>query len=266
MTNKPLYSPPIKKNWAIARSILSGLTFTVASFISYPSPLWAQSAGSLNELLSSGQANFALPDFSDVGRPRRRRGGGSRGLCRVIDNPPLTALAPDNSAGLTIAEHPTFWFYIPYTLTPDQSVEFVLKDGDKEVYKARVSGNETAPGIVNLDLPSTVSLEADKDYNWYLLVYCDPQNQNRFVYVDGLVRRIERPDIESQLASATPQERTALYATEGLWYDILTHLAENLRESPQNQQINQDWANLLRSVDLEPLASEPFVSCCSAEN
>lgn len=266
MTKKTLYSRPFKTTRAIAKYILSGLTFTFASFISYASPLWAQSAGNLNELLSSGQANFTLPDFSDVGRPRRRIGGGSRGPCRVTNNLPLTALAPYNSAGLTIAETPTFWFYVPYTLTPDHSVEFVLKDGNNEVYKTRFSGNETTPGIVNLHLPSTVSLEAEKDYNWYLLVYCDPQNQNRFVYVDGLVRRIQRPDIESQLESATPQERIALYATEGLWYDTLTHLAENLRASPHNRRINQDWANLLRSVGLEPLASEPFVACCSPEN
>ena len=204
MTNKTLYSQLFKKQWAIAKCALSGLTFTIASFISYASPISAQSAGNLNELLSSGQANFSFPDFSDTGRPHRRVGGGSRGPCRIADNPPLTALAPYNSAGLTVTEAPTFWFYIPYTLTPEHSVEFVLKTNDDEVYKTRFSGNETTPGIVNLDLPSTVSLETDKNYNWYLLVYCDPQNQNRFVYVEGLVRRIERPDIESQLETATP--------------------------------------------------------------
>ncbi|MDJ0706056.1 MAG: DUF928 domain-containing protein [Leptolyngbyaceae cyanobacterium MO_188.B28] len=265
MTNKTLYSQPFKKTWAIAKCALSGLTFTIASFISYPAPLWAQSAGNLNELLSSGQANFTL-DFSDTGRPHKRVGGGSRGPCRIADNPPLTALTPYNSAGLTVAESPSFWFYIPYALTPEHSVEFVVKTGDDEVYKTRFSGNETTPGIVNLDLPSTVSLEIDKNYNWYLLVYCDPQNQSRFVYVEGLVRRINRPDIESQLEAATPQERTTLYATEGIWYDTLTTLAETRRTSPNNTQINEDWTNLLRSVGLDSIAAQPFVSCCYPEN
>ena len=265
MTKKTIYTQPVKKTWAIAKCTLSGLAFTFASLMSYSSPLWAQSTRSLHELLSSGQVDFTLPDFSDVGRPRRRIGGGSRGPCRVADNPPLTALAPDNSAGLTVAEAPTFWFYVPYTLNADNSLEFVLKDENNEVYKTRFSGNQTAPGIVNLPLPTTISLEANKDYNWYMLVYCDSQNPNRFVYVDGLVRRIERSDINSQLESATPQERTALYATEGLWYDTLTNLANNLRLSPNNRQFHADWTNLLRSVDLESLASEPFVSCCSLE-
>ncbi|MFM6192852.1 DUF928 domain-containing protein [Planktothrix sp.] len=34
------------------------------------------------------------------------------------------------------------------------------------------------------------------------------------------------------------------------------------QEKPQNQQLLQEWKELLRSVELESLADEPLSSCC----
>lgn len=274
---------------------------------SYPLQVEAQSARSVNNISSSVRVRFIPPllsneeepDFSDVGRPQRRKGGGSRGGCLVKDKPPLTALVPlqplvgihteqpplpidtathsrsqgvlapnENryNLGLTVTKSPTFWFYVPYTLMPEYSVEFVLKEGKNDVYKTKFPGLGTPPGIVNLRLPSTVSLEANSNYNWYLFVYCDSRNKDKFDFVNGLVRRVERPELKSQLHSATPQKRIIMYATEGIWYDALTGLAELHRAYPQNDKLNQDWAGLLQSVGLEKLAPEPFVPCCSPKN
>ena len=64
-----------------------------------------------------------------------------------------------------LAESPTFWFYVPYTLTPNYSVEFVPKDNqDNTIYTNKVGGKGTPSGIVSLRLPSTVLLKAGKDY------------------------------------------------------------------------------------------------------
>ncbi|MBG1270835.1 DUF928 domain-containing protein [Nostoc sp. WHI] len=62
-----------------------------------------------------------------------------------------------------------------------------------------MGGKGTPSGVVSLRLPSTVLLKAGKDYNYYFLVYCDVQNQDKFVYVNGLVRRVKRPALEKQL-------------------------------------------------------------------
>jgi hypothetical protein len=142
----------------------------------------------------------------------------------------------------------------------------VLKDGNNYVYKTKFSGREIPPGVVSLRLPSTVSLEASKNYDWYFLIYCDSQNKNKFVSVNGLVRRVERPDLKSQLDSATPQERLMLYATEGIWYDALNEIAERRRASPEDDNLKNDWASLLQSVGLEKLAPKPIVECCFSEN
>ncbi|NJP09695.1 MAG: DUF928 domain-containing protein [Leptolyngbyaceae cyanobacterium RU_5_1] len=253
----------IATTWAIATGVLSGLVLASASSIHPLSSANAQSATPTKPVSSPGKAFNSL-NFSDVGRPRRRGGGGSRGPCLVPGKPPLTALVPDMSAGLTLSKSPTFWFYLPYTLTPNQSAEFVLKDEqDQEVYKTKLSGKEASPGIISLQLPSTIALKANSNYHWYFLSYCDPQNQNRFVYVNGLIRRVERPHLEQQLKSVPTQEHTRLYTNEGVWYDALTSLGDRLHASPKNDKLKQEWVSLLRSVGLEKLASEPFVPCCS---
>jgi hypothetical protein len=248
---------------AIATGVLSGLALSSVSFTHSRFSVNAQSASSPNTISRPGKA-FTWVNFSDTGRPRRRSGGASRGCEQVPGKPILTALVPEMSAGLTLSQSPTFWFYLPYTLTANQSAEFVLKDAqDKDVYKTKLSGTNISSGIINLRLPSTVSLKADSDYHWYFLVYCNPQNQNRFVYANGLIRRVERPDLEKQLKSVPQQERSRFYTAEGIWYDALSSLGDRLLASPQDDKLKQDWSRLLQSVGLENLASEPLSSCCS---
>jgi hypothetical protein len=259
MTKKMLHFGKMIITWAIAQSMLG--EFSLASASSTRSSSTANTGS--NALLRQERSRFNALDFSDIGRPRRRRGGGSRGPCLAKNKPPLTALVPNTGAGLTLAKSPTFWFYVPYTLTTNYSVEFVLKDNqDHTVYTNKVAGKGTPPGIVSLRLPSTVSLADEKDYNWYFLVYCDAQNQDRFVYVNGLVRRVERPALEKQLVSVSSRDRLTQYQAEGIWYETLTELAQSLSVSPQDAKTRQDWSSLLKSIGLEQLASEPFISCC----
>lgn len=267
MTKKMLHFGKIIMTCVIAQCMLCGFTLASASSTHRPSPAKPSSTKPVNTSPSQGRSRFNQLDFSDLGRPRKRRGGGSRsGSCLVANKPPLIALVPNTGGGLTVAKSPTFWFYVPYTLTPDYSVEFVLKDyQDNTIYKNKFSGKGTPAGVVNVRLPSTVSLEAGKDYDWYFLVYCDAQNQDRFVYVNGSVRRVERPDLERQLTSAFAQ-RMAQYEAEGIWYEALTGIAERRSRSPQDGNIHQDWAKFLQSVDLEEVAAEPFVPCCVLGN
>lgn len=208
----------------------------------------------------------AAPEFSDVGRPRRRRGGGSRGSCLIANKPPLTALVPDSSTGFTLAPSPSLWFYLPYRLTEQHSLEFVLKDSqDDLVYTKTLAGNETAPGIVNFRLPQSVILDTAQSYEWYLLVQCDADNQERFVFVNGAIRRLERPELQQQLATLPTAARSNLYAGESIWYDALDSMATQLQDAPQNDQIRTEWTQLLQSIGLPELATEPIGTCCMSE-
>ncbi|NEO47950.1 MAG: DUF928 domain-containing protein, partial [Moorea sp. SIO4A3] len=88
------------------------------------------------------------PNVPERGVPGKRKAAASRGQCPKVKEP-LTALVPatpsmasdgqipltvghatgtESVFGLTVVSHPTFWFYVPYALTPDLPLEFVLQD------------------------------------------------------------------------------------------------------------------------------------------
>jgi hypothetical protein len=217
----------------------------------------------------------APPPPPDIGAPGQRSQAGSRGCSQSQKSPAssssdgekrLTALVPVYNTsdsqlvwGLTTSARPTFWFYIPHALTPQNEIEFVLKDNqDNYAYKTKFSGKKTLPGIVNLSLPPTVSLSSSRDYTWYFLIYCGSRTPDS--YVNGLIRRVDRPNLEKQLRAATLREQVALYAEQGIWYDALSELAKLHRNNAQNDKVERDWTSLLGSIGLESLTSEPFVS------
>lgn len=226
-------------------------------------------SGQLNKRLS-----FNAPDPPDnIYAPGDRTGGGKRG-CEDIDNQltgskekQLTALVPVHGLsdsglvlGLTTVEHPTFWFYVPYSRT--LSAEFVLQDeAEQPVYQTPVSLSGT-PGVVSVYLPSTAPpLEIGKRYHWYFNVNC--QEQQPPVFVDGWIKREElNAALKSQLEKATPKQRVALYAANGIWYEALTASAELSRIDPKHT----DWAVMLQAIGLDDIAPEPIVECCQLVN
>ncbi|MEW5857514.1 MAG: DUF928 domain-containing protein, partial [Cyanobacteriota bacterium] len=226
----------------------------------------------------------------DRGAPGQREGGASRssGHCPSAKNR-LTALVPiiqpsiaknQHSAlanllpgsvlGLTVAEHPTFWFFLPYPFTSKRPVEFVLlDDAGKEVYKTLLSESATTPGVVGFQLPATVPpLEVNKRYNWYLTVYCNAQQlPEEAVYVSGWVERVAlNPSLKQKLEQATPQELVALYQEAGIWHEAITALAQRRRQNPQDATLKQEWEKLMQSIQLEVLASQPITSMLSPKN
>ena len=250
----------IKFAFAISLSLLGG------------TPVQAQTANPLNfvqrpPINSGGQLNKSLifavpPPPPDIGEPGQRYDAGSRG-CENLDKQiapskekRLTALVPVYSGselvlGATTLEHPTFWFYVPYT--SPLTGKFVLrdKDGKSVVYKADVT-LPAKPGVVSLSLPSTVEpLEIGKQYHWYFKIYCNAQQPPGFV--DGWIQRNSvNTVLKGQLARATQRQRVALYAANGFWHEALTAASDLHRTDPQNS----DWVRLLRSVGLGDIAPQ----------
>lgn len=204
--------------------------------------------------------------------PGRRRGGARRGACPITSTE-LTALVPATEVttqtlpetyvgGKTIAEHPTFWFYVPHSLT-NLTAEFILQDDmGRDLYRissADLPASEQTPGIISVSLPSTIApLEINKVYQWYFKLNCEAEAP---VYVRGGIERIPLPsELANQLATAAPEEQANLYLTNDIWYDAVTVLAQRHRSNPSNPTIKAAWTNLLQSVGLEDIAANPNLS------
>ncbi len=269
-------------------ALVYSTTCILASTMQFP----AKSEPIFRHTLNIAGLHFIQPVFAQEpenrGAPGDRKGAGSRGECRAVANkPPLIGMVPlverntkykqqgktDSKfskyvLGLTVSEHPTFWFYMPYTSKDINSVTFTLLDQSnnyvtKKPIPVTVSGT---PGVVSFTLPKTEkSLEVGKFYHWFLSVSCQSQNQSDDTVVEGLVERIQpNSNLMHRMATATPRERVALYAQEGIWQDALTLLGELRRKQPQDTALVSDWKNLLTSVELQNVADEPITPCCNS--
>lgn len=210
---------------------------------------------------------FNDPPPPDQGTPDgREQGTASRGPCQNHQN--LTALVPvvtDKVWGLTAAERPTFWFYLPAPIDPNSPFEFILQDRqNRYVYRQRFTQTTAQPGLIQISLPaSTPALENGQSYLWTLVIYCDPASPSNSIFVQGTVqRRNLDPSMQRQLAAATPIDRARLYAANGIWHETLTTLAELHQANPRDPQVADAWNQLLQRINLGNLATVPVTDCC----
>jgi hypothetical protein len=249
---------------------------TIASSLIIPSFVEAQSVEPDNQTLISRENQTNLhtgikkktPDFSGDGRPGRRIGGGSRNP-GSSDKFPLTALMPETNWGKTIAAHPTFSFYVPYSLQKIGFGEFVLQETEgNDVYRLKLALPEN-PGIVSFCVPENKApLETNKLYRWYFKLYDDSQESSTPIFVEGWVQRVATTsDLEKQLQAAK-QEAYSVYANNNLWYDAIALLVELRQAYPGDARIDRAWVELLSSngVNLQTLGREPIAGKLVAHN
>ena len=204
---------------------------------------------------------------SNRGAPGTRQGGATRGGCSSSDRT-LTALVPANNLGMTTAQYPVIFFYVPQT-SADILELSLLDENDNEIYQKNLKPMKTG-GIASinfLDLPGLKPLQVGKSYHWYLSIVCNVQDRSADIFVDSWVQRINPdPALQSELKQVSPEGRAALYAVNGIWYDSLTALFETRKASPNNSALVNEWADLLDSVGLDTVAREPLVPCCTVTN
>ncbi|MGB5709869.1 MAG: DUF928 domain-containing protein, partial [Waterburya sp.] len=161
--------------------------------------------------------------------------------------------------GLSIAEYPTFWIYIPYESKNVRYAELVLQNEaeQKEIDRIPYELQET-PGIVSVTISPKpeYSLETSTIDRWYFRVVCN--NENRYA-VGGFIRRVTLDSVEHNYDS---------YLNNRIWYDALTDLAERRRLAPQDLKLQQDWNDLMtaKGIGLEELAEESMFGSVVPKN
>ncbi len=202
---------------------------------------------------------------SDFGLPTHRRDGGSRDSLKNClanaENQNLMALIPDKTIGINASATPKLFFYVP-EVKNQRTLEFVLRnEQDELMYEAFLS--TAGDGIMSVEIPRDVSsnlLQNDQNYHWYLSMICDRQQRSRDIVVEGWMRQ-ESIDLatQEQLDFASSTEQAEVYNKQGFWYDALSVLAESKEGASDQPMVRQKWSEMLESVGLEELASEPFV-------
>jgi hypothetical protein len=165
----------------------------------------------------------------------------------------------------SIEDRPTFFVYVPAMGV--QKGEFTLwSDDQTELLTEKTVPLPEQAGVIALTLPEEIVLEPGDTYYWTLEVLCNDDDRSRNAFVEGLVQRVT-PDasLVSQLSTASPKDRPALYANAGLWYETIASLAQLRYENPTDASLQSEWENLLNSVNLDAIAGAPLAPLPSSE-
>ena len=188
----------------------------------------------------------------------RTSGGGTRGVCSAALNNLIALMPGDDNAGTTISTNPKFFLYVPEHEAKSAEFEITDKSG-KSLYFTNLDISDTS-GIVKLTLPKNVNLKTNKEYTWAFSIVCDPWDRSGDKFVKGTIKKVEiSSELENRLKNATPLEQAEIYANAKIWNETIATLAELRTSNPT------EWEELLTSVGLKEIASEPFASCCKVE-
>lgn len=199
------------------------------------------------------------PPVSKKDFPANRSVSASQGNCDLK----LVALAPEFKRttanqitethvwGQTTQSNPTLWFFIP-SAPPGTELEFSLQDRqEQDIYRSSIT-TPTQLGVISIKLPSSQPpLQLGRDYRWTLKarVPCDNAEPTR-VHVDGWISRVNL---------AVRDKDSYTYATQGIWYDAVTSLAQQRLQKHNDPDLKQDWIDLLKSVNLNQIADRPIL-------
>ncbi len=176
---------------------------------------------------------------------------------------PLTALFANQGQDFTLAEYPTWLFYIPYNPQEISLMEFLLfnETQTKTIYHAPVKLSNK-PGIIKIQLPPEAdhSLAVNTTYHWRFNLDCEPDRTiTPDLVLQGWIRRIPlNSQIENELKSAESQEYL-VYQNHDIWYDALSNLAQLYFTNPKNSELIQVWQDTLELLELDWVISEPLV-------
>ena len=198
------------------------------------------------------------------GVPKDTVGGASRdqGICPQDSKalkPYVTPLMPATNYGLTVAEHPTFFVYVPQTAA--QKAFFSVQDENKNHHYQTILPITGKPGVISFKLPSDApALKIGNNYKWSFILMCGNALRPDSPGVEGRIRRMQpNPALIGQLENAVPLKRAAIYGSVGIWYDTLAVLAELRRSQPDDLTLAATWEELLKSVELDAIATEPLI-------
>ena len=172
----------------------------------------------------------------------------------------LTALMPDpeidpNSLQLTIAKYPQLFMYIPPTSAESMQV-FIKGEDGTDIYRTQPINIPGKSGVIAISIPETeAKVEIGKNYRWLVTIICNPKKRRDDLVASGWLRRMEpNSNLANQLKNAEKNEYPSIYASNGIWLDAVTILAELRYAEPNNLDLKNDWKELLESAGLNDLA------------
>jgi len=250
-------------------SLLSSTAIALLGIVLTTSPTLANSRSSAIHLQPDAQPIKISQSFRPPSRGQSppSSGGATRGESCLKGPKQLTSLVPQSRLGLTYSSNPTFYWYVPES--PAKTAKFLLLTADDaDVLYETTLALPSQPGVVSFKLPTNApTLEVGKQYHWYLVVGCSTIDQSANPSVEGWVERVvPEATITSQLQNASPREQANIYATNGIWHEAVSTLATLRQTKPTDADAIAGWNELLKSVNLGNISTEPLLNATLSQN
>jgi len=186
------------------------------------------------------------------GAPMVRVDGHSRGPDDVILT--LTVLAPEH-VGLTTKEQPSLFWYQSKAAKMRFELTIMEAKGIEPILEIKLQ-NAPSDGIQRLRLSDYgARLKPNVEYRWTVAMIVDPDNRSRDVVASGVIKRVDPPaTLKDRLGKSSPAEVAFVYADEGIWYDSLEALSDEIENQPQNKGLHEQRAVFFIQVGLKEAA------------
>ena len=211
---------------------MSSLKFFSCTMIATVLILFAGCAAAQQPSRVQSQAEQAPPSYKPPmrGAPSSRVGGGSRGL--GDDSPVVVVIAPDHT-GLTLQEQPTLYWYVSKKV-PIHVELTVIDDVSEKPLLEKNLDTPVGSGIQSLSLKDYgIRLKAGVEYRWYAALVADPKQRSKDILASGTIKRIiPSAATRDKLSRAQGIAAVAIYADEGIWYDLISSLMSLMNASP----------------------------------
>lgn len=196
-----------------------------------------------------------LPVFQpkNVGAPKMRVGGGSRGGENA--NLELYVFAPEQP-GITNQSQPTLYWYLSKPVS--QPIEITITEKFKTVLKTTLTGIAQS-GVQQFKLSDyQVLLQPNIKYKWSIAVINNPEQRSNDLFASaGIIYQPISENSSATIKNATLEQQIILQAEEGIWYDAIATVQTWVAESHQNETPYKFRATLLSQVGIPVFQSTP---------
>jgi len=208
-------------------------------------------AGALALLATAGvEAQQDTPQYKPPSRgaPASRVGGATRGP--GDQRPQIAVLAPDHT-GLTSREQPDLFWYVSKPVQTRLEITVINDQAEQPVLEASVSLPK-GPGLQRIRLSDHgVKLKPGVEYRWFVGLVVDQKQRSNDIVASGTIQYTVQPQaVQERLAKVPQGQRYRILAEEGVWYDAIALLADEMDAQPGNGALRRDLGSLLQQVGI----------------
>jgi hypothetical protein len=169
-------------------------------------------------------------------------------------------LVPDQLALTTQAQPSLYWYQSKQAKTKFEVT--VTEPKNPQPLLVLKSNAPTPAGIHAIRLSKfKVELKPNVVYRWSVAVVTDPQNRSQDIIANGVIKRIEpAPDLAGKLTAASDADKAALYAENGIWYDALQSVSDQIDRNPQDASLRDERASLLKQIGMDGVEMDSTIA------